>query len=56
MSYACNFRNGEARRGLPFDEAWALFMAYRFTSNPCSLHVDPSERFAGTQEQASSAD
>ena len=40
MTYACAFLNGEARRGLLFDEAWALFMAYRFTTNPCTLSVE----------------
>lgn len=40
MTYACTFRNGEARCGLFFEEAWALFMAYRFTTNPCALSVE----------------
>ncbi len=40
MTYAVVFKNGEARRGLPFEKAWALFMAYRFTTNPCALSVE----------------
>lgn len=40
MSYCCTFRNGEARRGLSFEEAWSLFMAYRTTTNPCTLAVE----------------
>ena len=40
MTYAVVFKNGEARGGLLFEQAWSLFMAYRFTSNPCTLSVE----------------
>ena len=40
MTYRCTFKNGDTRAHLTFEDAWALFMAYRHTKNPCALEVE----------------